>query len=133
MENLLKDKKKLGIIAGALGVLIIILVVVLAMSNGNKTENKVSLEDNLTKLANQFYEEHYYTGLQDKSTLSSLKESGLNISVTHLDVIVPIDDETKNMLDDRKCNYDNTKVYIYPEESYGAKDYKVKVELACEK
>lgn len=136
MEKLLKDKKVL-IIGGVVVLVIVVLLVVFSFGatkgTSSKNQNKESLDTVLTDLGKKFYEEHYYNSLDDKTKLANFQESGLNISLTNLDVIMPITDEVKTKLNAKKCDMDKTKVLIYPKNPYGAKDYTIKVELTCNK
>lgn len=132
MKEMLKDKKKLAIIASILLVLLVIVVVLVVMPKKDNN-NEETLEESLKKLGVEFYEEKYYTTFEDVTKLANYKDTGLNISLTNLNVTLPISTEIKEKLDDEKCNLDNTKIRVYPTSPYGAKDYKIEVELACEK
>lgn len=136
MEKLLKDKKILII---SIIVIIAILVLIFLSFNNKKSNNSVnkgnkeSLDTILTNLGKNFYEEHYYNKLDDKSKLANFQESGLNISLTSLNVIMPIPDEVNNKLKSKKCDMDKSKILIYPKDPYSVNDYNIKVELTCNK
>ena len=132
IKNILKDNKKIVIIGGVLVVLLVI-VIVLLMSLDGKEEPTISLEDSLSNFGGKFYTDYYYQRTKDKNDLKKHKDNGLNLTITNLEVLMPLDKETKKMFDDKKCDYDNSKLIIYPKEPYGKNDYIVKVELTCEK
>lgn len=134
MKDLLKNKKVL-IIAGIVIILLVVIIVLISnvIGKNNKEEQMETLDQTLTKLGKQFYEEQYYVNLEDKEKLAAFKDTGLNISITNLDVIVPMDSKTKETLKNRECDLDNTKIMFYPTSPYGLNDYTIKVELACEK
>lgn len=137
MKDLLKNKRFL-ILLGVIGVAIIALVVILVITIGNKNEKeeKNVLENNLKDLAAKFYVEQYYSQVKSENELKDLesfKDNGLNVTITGLKVVLPLGEETESLLEERKCNYDTSKIMIYPKEPYGEKDYTIKVELACEK
>lgn len=136
MKDILKKRSLIVVF-----IIILVLIIAISLVFGFTNHNRPSNEDNkteslntiLTNLGKKFYEENYYSRLDNKDKLADFQESGLNVSITNLEVILPLDEEIKRSLDDRKCNLDNTKIVIYPREPYGIKDYNIKVELVCEK
>ena len=131
MNNILKNKKM--IIISAVIIVILILVIIILLNNNSKKNDSNNLNDKLIEFGSRFYEEKYYSTVQDKQQLSNFNENGISISLTDINVILPYDEELKNLLNKKKCSLDNTKLSIYPESPYGEKNYKIKVELACEK
>lgn len=133
MKNIKNMNKKNMLIIGGAVVVLIILVCIIGFVLSNKKEKGLSLEESLTKFASDFYENHYYTGIKEKESLANYSEDGLNISVKAATVIIPLDEETQKLFDKNKCDSENTKIFFYPNSPYSAKDYKIKVELSCEK
>lgn len=132
MKNI--DKKKIIIIGSIVAILISCIILILLKNNSSsKSSSKSSLEDLLITLGSDFYENHYYPGIQNKELLNDYKESGVNIDINSLNVIIPLPEETKKILNKNKCDYQNTKLIIYPNTPFGSTDYKIKVELSCEK
>lgn len=129
----MKKKELLIIISTILLVMFIIISFLVFFKTKNSSKNKNQLLDNLTEVGINFYENHYYPSIEDKNILANFNESGVNISLENINVIVSLSDETKNLLDNKKCDYKNTKLSFIPNDPYGVKDYKLKVELACEK
>lgn len=125
------DIKKIIIIGiGILAFIIIAVIVILSLFNKNKN---MSLDESLTKLGQEFYENNYYPSLRDKELLANYVETGLNVDINSLSVLVPIDETTKQLLSKKNCDYQNTKLIFIPNSPYGSTDYTIKVELACEK
>lgn len=126
----MKKKNMIFIIAAA--VLVIIIGVVCIILFGKK-DKSLTLDQALTNYGSDFYENHYYANMKDKSILADFTESGLNISIKAAKVILPLDEKTEKMFNKNKCNEEETKLFFFPSDPYGAKDYKIKVELSCEK
>ena len=68
--------------------------------------------------------------------LANFQEEGISMSINVLiDNGVITEDEAKenmkNKDNDTKCDYDNTKAVIYPEEPYKKDSYKVRIQLDC--
>lgn len=135
INNILKNKKLMIIIGVALLVIIIALVFILTNSNpkSNNGKDGVDLDKSLTQYGKDFYEEKYYPGIEDKTKLSNFTESGMNISLANIDVIMPLDEKVKAALEKDKCSLENSIIVFNPTSPYGINDYKIKVELACEK
>lgn len=135
----MKNKKIIYIIIGVIVVLLIGFFLLLSnqkkkeTSNDNPKENK---EDLLERIGKNFYEDYYHPEVltvAGESLMNNLAQTGISISVSAIDVITPINKETKEYLDTKKCDYENTKIFIYPKEPFGISDYTIKVDLACEK
>lgn len=134
MKDILKDRKKLALLIGSIILLFaVIIVLVIVINNNNSKKTTETLEEGLKKIGIEFYEKKYYPTFEDKKQLANFKDTGLSISVNNLNVTLPIHDELKGKLNKKKCDLNNTKIMIFPKESYGADDYSIKVELDCEK
>lgn len=137
LKDLFMENKK-NILIGLLSLVIIIVliaVIVSTSSSKSNTSKENKLEDKLTAIGVDFYENVYYSGMNDenKKKLPTYAEDGIKISIEMVEVSTTVDDETKKMLEDKKCDTENTKIAIYPKDPYGQKDYTIKIELACEK
>lgn len=134
-------KKKNIVIIIVIALLLILIggISIILLNKKSKTNTledvliKNTLEDVLIKYGSNFYENNYYANMKDKSVLANFTDSGLNISVKAAKVVLPLDKDTEKLLDKNKCNYENTKFSFYPISPYNSTDYKIKVELACEK
>ena len=132
MKDILNNKRLLALIGGAVAVIVILIIVIMViMGNKDNNENKLSLEDRLINMAGKFYTESQYKDVKNKEDLAAFETIGFNLDLNSLDIVVPIDKETRQLLDERKCDYKNTKVKIYPKKPFGEKDYTIKVELVC--
>lgn len=128
------SKKSIYIISISVIVIIVGVILFLLIFNNNKETktNSVNFTDDLKSLGIDFYENSYYPGYLDKQLLSQFKDNPINLSLTAINRDAPISDKLKEKLNDKKCDFDKTKIVIYPYEPYGPKDYKVEVELFCE-
>lgn len=133
MKDLLKNKKLMIIIGGAVLIIAIAIISITLIINNNNKEKVVTLEEKLNEYGSEFYLEHHYIHESNRKILKNYKDTGFNITVTSLNVILPIDEELETLLKEKECNYDETKIIIYPKEPYGEKDYTIKVDLACKK
>lgn len=138
MKEMLKNKKNLLVIGGIAVAIIVVLVLVFTVFGGNKEKemSQETLENKLEKLGARFYEENYYAGVKAEGKtemLANFVDSGIKVDITSIGLLVKIDEDVKNQLDKDECNYDETKVIIYPKQPFGAKDYTIKLELSCKK
>lgn len=134
MKKLLENKKNLGIIAIVSAAIIIIIFMSIFIYNNSKTKSKTTVEDTLVSLGKDFYENTYYDLLEDKKlVLSAFVDSGLNINLTNLDATINFDDEVMKTFKNKNCDFEKTKVLIYPKDPFGKTDYTIKVELKCSK
>lgn len=132
MKEILKDKNKLTIGLVIIGVIIIGLIIFLLTRSGNK-EPKKTLDESLNELGVAFYEEEYHPGVQNKNDLANFTTNGISIDLISLEVLLPIPNDVKEQLNDKDCDFEKTKIKVYPKQPFGVKDYSLKVELACKK
>lgn len=127
--------KKIGeeklIIGGV--ILLVVFVIIAFILLGRGEDKRTVLENKMNDIAAKFYEEKYYPIFSDKQRLADYKNTGINVNIDSINVLVPVDDELKNLLDEYECHFSNSFVRIYPKAPYGKKDYNLKVELACKK
>ena len=136
VDSFFKQKINFLIIAGIVIIaLCVILFVVFRPKNGETRINNDTFQDELEKIGADFYENYYYSNLseEEKVKLSNYTDNGIRIDITNLVVIIPIDDSIQNQLRKDKCDFDQTKIVIYPKEPYGKQDYSIELELSCEK
>lgn len=140
---LTEKQKKIALYVGISLLVIIVLILALVLSNFNK--KKVTEQERLTNYlenkATNFYQNDYYSQVseitEDMPTfLANFQEEGISMSINVLiDNGVITEDEAKenmkNKDNDTKCDYDNTKAVIYPEEPYKKDSYKVRIQLDC--
>lgn len=137
MKKLSQNQRDIYMIFGIILVVIVIGVMLIFINpKGNKKkEEAITLEKELENIGVYFYENHYYTTLNEeqKRKLSDFSNNGIKIDIKNIELLVPIEESIKNKFHDRNCNYDKTKITIYPEEPYGQKDYTISLELFCDK
>lgn len=135
----MKKNKNIIILVCVVVVVIIGILLILINSNKNNKNNdnnsisEISLEDIITNKANTFYKEHYYNKIDKKDKLSAFESNGLSIKITDLVNFVKFTKEEKTTFDKKKCSYDESMVVIYPNSPFGENDYKLKIELSCQK
>lgn len=130
---------KKNIIICVVGLVVVVGAVLLIMNLGGSKGNK--LEKRLKELGNVYYEKYYSLFGDDvrseflaKYTTIGIKVDLENLARTVADTDnLPSKDEilkefTKN---GKACNQTTTKVIFYPQKPYGAKDFKMEIQLDC--
>lgn len=136
-ENKKTNVKLIACIAG--GVVLVAAIVCLLIffvfnSNKNQLTNVLESE------GRSFYEEFYYkqVGKDDKERATFLaKYATIGIKID-LDNLSRTSSDKEDLLSKfvnkktgEKCNANNTKITIYPQDPYGQKDYKIETSLDC--
>ena len=134
-DTILKDKKNLYILIGIVVVAVILIILIFSLGGRKNIMSEATLEQKLEEVGKDFYENKYYSSLDDeqKKNLANFSENGIRIDITNLEVISPLDEDVKKQLEKDNCDLDNTKLVIIPKEPYGVKDYDLKIELSCKK
>ena len=139
IKKMLKNKKNIIIVVVVVLVLLgSVLTISFALTNKS---NKSVLEKRLKELGKDFYEGFYYEQLKNSQSVNLqeflLKYSTIGIKVD-LDNLSRykagnegILDEFVNKEKNEKCNKDNTKVIIFPEEPFDKTNYHLEVTLDC--
>ncbi len=127
------SNKNLLIIIG-----IVVALIIIGLSINSYKEKKSSpttISQNLETVGQDFYENYYYSDMDDeqKTLLAEFKDQGIVVNITNLETITSLNENLKNNLIKKECDFDETKIVIYPEEPYGKKDYNLKIELSCKK
>ncbi len=138
IKDLLEEKKMLVIGGGVLAVIIITILFVIIWTSGNSAKK---LENSLKEMGKDFYENYYYdqTGKTQEERakfLAKYASIGIKINLDNLGRYNSNINKEKiaefvNSKTKESCNKENTKVIIYPKESYGKNDYTLEVELDC--
>lgn len=120
-------------------VAIIVVVAVVIFTGGPNQESK--LKNKLELLGSDFYENFYYEQIgstqgEKEEFLAKFKDLGIKVNLDNLirhknEEQAELQKEFVNEKTNQECNAQNTKVVIYPKESYGKKDYKIEVILDC--
>lgn len=119
-------------------IVIVVALIIIGLSINSYKEKKSSpttISQNLETVGQDFYENYYYSDMDDeqKTLLAEFKDQGIVINITNLETITSLNENLKNNLIKKECDFDETKIVIYPEEPYGKKDYNLKIELSCKK
>lgn len=107
----------------------------------NKKENRMN--DLVASFVKQYYEDDLYNqiGMDFDSKVEALKEyekNGIHISlynlirITNSKKLKELEELFRDPKTDKKCNLNNSEVYIYPNNPYQKEDYKLKIEMECE-
>ncbi len=135
----MKNNKNLLMIIGIIVLIVVIVgVIIFANSNNGDMKSKIdskTLEDKLKEIGKDFYS-GYYHNLEESTrndTLSGFVDNGIRIDITNVQLLVDVDQSTLDQLKKDKCNFDETKITVYPKSPFGENDYSVSVELSCQK
>lgn len=102
--------------------------------NNNSTNPTIDIEKKISEIGKSYYSGIYYPSITEpKELLSSFTEIGLSINLTNLQVTNEFDENLVKDLKNKKCNYDESRVIFYPNEPFGKEDYKLEVNLECNK
>lgn len=139
-----KDHKKVtySVLGGIGAVVLVVILTIICINVFTDPDARLQkhLEKKLDKYAAVFWEDHYYDVIgkdeqEKKEFLERYSDNGISINLDNLsrnlkDKKDDIDKEFKNN-QGKECDKVNTKVTFYPQDPYGKKNYKVKVELVC--
>ncbi len=130
-------------------ILIIIIIVLMLFTimvtksvKAKKMREENKLYTTLNQVATDFYKDYYYKivlGSDEESRLHKaeyLKEVGINISLRELAKYKINDEDSilsqfKNYKTHENCDYDKTKISIYPQEPYGESDIRIETNIVC--
>ena len=125
-----KNKKKILIICGLVGAIILSVIMIIIFSSPTKKE----LTNLMTEMGSTFYQD-FYKELSESLTENKVKEEVSKLS--HIGMSISIDNLAENKANEkmikkfRKCNSKRTIITIYPEEEFGINDYQTEVTLDC--
>ena len=133
------NNKRIITIIGFITLIIIVALFIVIWNSGSKKENNSNksqdeIKNELVKLGKNYYDEILYPVAKDSEDyLPAYVNKGIKNTLTSLKDVVTFSEDLTKTLKDNECNYDNTKIVIYPNEPFGTNDYKVEVELDCKK
>lgn len=149
MSNLLNFKKedgKLNIVKIAISAVAVVLIIVAlvflikGIASGVGGQEK-KLTKRMEELGVSFYEDFYYkqVGSTDEARaefVSNYAQTGIKVKLDDLarfksEQTDAVRAEFVNKKSGESCDMTNSKVTIYPQSPYGAKDHKVEVTLVC--
>lgn len=149
IKKFVLDNKKTFIVSGVALLLVIIVIVgsVVLFGKGSSMSNKEDeLNKRLKELGKEFYEVQYYPNLVNSKTgklmsddekkeyAEKFKDTGIKIDLDSLARIYgsekdKILEEFKN--EDKACNYNNTRIIIWPKAPYEISSYEIETILDC--
>ena len=127
----------------AIASLVVVILAIILIVNCTNQEKK--LEKYMEELGKVYYEEIYQPSFSSdakkEELLSKFTVTGINTDLENLVRAVssrndlPTDEEILakfvNKKTGKSCDKTSTRIYFYPTEPYGAKDYTIKVKLDC--
>ena len=133
-----EKNKRVIVCIGFISLIIIVALFITIWNSGSKKDNNVNSKDDikseLIKVGKKYYDETLYPIAKDSEDyLPTYTEKGIKNTLTSISTVVTFSDELTKALKSNECNYDNTKIIIYPSEPFGTNDYRVEVELDCKK
>lgn len=139
MNKIMKNKLFL-MIAGAVALIVVLVVALVLIFSNNKNES-LKLSESLKELGVDFYENFYYNQIskndkERKEFLEKYKDLGIKVSLDSIarhkiDAKEEILAEFVNSKTKEECDRTNTMVVIYPKEPYGKSDHVVDAILVC--
>lgn len=140
MKEFFNNKKNIFYLV-ILVILIIIFCVLLYLRNNNSTNQKDEIKKYLETTVKDYYEEKYYDQVSSytgdiEQFLKNFEDNGLTFSINTLinnNIINQSEAEEKlvNKETKEKCDYEETKVILYPKKPYKKDSYKLKTILDC--
>lgn len=141
-----KLTKKNILIVGAILVVVIALIVVLVVvinKNDKEADNTKQLEAYMKEMGKYFYEDFYYPSVSKSKTdeltkfLSEYSSLGIKANLGVLlrfdgDKYSSYEEQFVNAKTNDACDKTKTMVIFYPQEPYGATDYKMEIVLSCD-
>lgn len=139
----LNNKQKKIILYSGLGIVLIVIVLIFVLFNNKeeKLSNKDKVQKYLEDKVSNYFEESYYDQMDSltgdiKSFLSNFKKEGITVSVEVMiqQRIISETEAEKELVNKdtkEKCDYNQTRVIIYPEEPYKKDSYKLETKLYC--
>lgn len=138
----MKKNKKIVVQILVIVISLVLVGLIIYMVLKPKTYGEKYLKNELSNMGEKFYTTFYYEQIskdknfaQVKSYLSKYKDIGIKVSLTSLSQYNSnSNDETIAKFKNEKgeqCNWDNTKVIIYPKDPYTKTDYTIETILDC--
>lgn len=137
----MKKNKKILLQILVIVISLILVGLIIYMILKPKTYSEKYLKNELSDMGEKFYTTFYYNYISNgkntaeiKKYLIKYKDIGIKVSLTDLSQYTTDNDETIEKFKNEKneqCNWENTKVIIYPKEPYTKTDYTIETILDC--
>ena len=133
-------KKIIGVVIIIFVLLSIVTCVILINNKKRKEEDK--LYSTLNVVAKDYYKDYYYKIVLGNNEITrstkaeQLKDTGIKLSLRDLAQYKINDEDSilskfKNYQNGSDCDYDNTKVTIYPVYPYGSENVRIESNIVC--
>ena len=117
--------------------LAVIITLLLAFKNKQRKEED-KLYNTMNIVVKDYYKDYYYPNVLDNNeeTAKRFKNSGITLSLSELAKYRVNNEDSilsqfKNYRTGANCNYDKTKIIIYPVEPYGSEDIRIEASIIC--
>ena len=129
----MKNKVNVGIIV-IIFLIIILTIGIIFIKKDEIKEEKNDYELEIINIGRKYYKESFYPTIDDAlKDLQEFSENGLNFDLKTLNEFQSFSGQLKNYLNKQKCNYENSKIFIYPEPSFKDNDFDIELYLDCNK
>ena len=133
--------KRLLTIIGAILIIIFIAIVITSVVSKKSREEK-KLYDKLDTIVKEYYKDYYYQVVMGSSeslrlyNAKNLSETGIKVTLRQIANSKGNDansvlSQFKNYKTKNDCDYDNTKITIYPQDPFGNEDMKYESTIVC--
>ena len=133
--------KRLLTIIGAILIIIFIAIVITSVVSKKSREEK-KLYDKLDTIVKEYYKDYYYPVVMGSSeslrlyNAKNLSETGIKVTLRQIVNSKGNDADSvlsqfKNYKTKNDCDYDNTKITIYPQDPFGNEDMKYESTIVC--
>jgi len=126
-----------------LNVLFIVVAIIIAVvfifffkEKQKKEENK--LYNSMNVVVKDYYKDYYYRNIlnSDSNTAKKYNKTGITLTLRELAKYKVNDEDSilslfKNYRTGANCDYDKTKIVIYPIEPYGNEDIRIDATIVC--
>lgn len=136
-----RENRKKCIVAVAALVAVVAAVVVISLVVGGKNNQEKVLSSRLNELGTSFYEEFYYEQIgssakEREEFLAKFEKIGIKINLENLirfntEAAEELKETFVNNKTNETCDYNNSKVVIYPAAPYGKEDYTIETIVEC--
>ncbi len=130
-------KYKYIVLVGILVILVLISSFIILPILFKEKSNEDILHESLVEYGEKFYEEYYFTSLHTEtksSFLSNYTDIGIKIDLDNLETYFSedgFDEIFVNNLTEEVCDFEETKIIIYPKSPFGVDDYTLEATVSC--
>ncbi len=118
--------------------IIVFIIFVMSCVNKKKQSEENKLYNNLNMVTKEFYKDYYYPVVlyNNPEAAAAYKDKGIKLTLNELANYKGNDRDSilslfKNYKNGSNCDYNNTKVTIYPVDPYGKEDIRIDGTVVC--